>query len=179
MIILASSTEESRATPSDGLGSLIEEPESQAAPLTLPPSTMVGSSPQSIHKSKRCNPYRMSSVIKLEYDLSNPVYTMVKNLVVVYVLRWFLPSGKDQLNKVSDKHVCFLPHPLMPENEGVGPSGVQLMKQMWFTTRDNVKLLLEICRQGFRTLTVPAHRRLLVDLYRHWSQVSGYLSHQY
>ena len=113
----------------------------------------------------------MSSVIKLEYDLSNPVYTKVKNLVVVYVLRWFLPSGPDQLDKASTS-VCFLPPPLVPQDEGVGPGGVQLMKQMWFATRDNVKLLLEICRQGFTTLTDPLHRRLLVDLYRHWNQVS-------
>lgn len=115
----------------------------------------------------------MSSVIKLEYDLSNPVYTKVKNLVLVYILRWFLPNGQDQLKDVPTYRVTFLPPPVMPEREGEGPSGVQLMKQMWFTTKDNVKLLLEICRQGFSTLSEPLHKRLLVDLYRHWIQVCG------
>ncbi len=161
----------SQALSSDGLDSLIEEPESEATPLAVPSPATGGSSPRSAYKAKRGNPYRMSSVIKLEYDLSNPVYTKVKNLVVVYVLRWFLPNGQDQLRKVSAGHVTFLPPPLVQEGEGVGPGGVQLMKQMWFTTRDNVKLLLEVCRQGFSTLTVPMHKRLLVDLYRHWNQV--------
>lgn len=108
----------------------------------------------------------MSSVIKLEYDLSNPVYTKVKNLVLAYVLRWFLPDGKEQLRDVT---VGMAP-PLLPPNPQV-PSGTELMRQMWFASRDNVSLLLEICRQGFITLTDPNHQRLLVDLYWHWNQV--------
>lgn len=139
-----------------------------------PPPAAESSSP--VYKRKRVNPYRMSSVIKLEYDLSNPVYTRVKNLVLLYILRWFLPngSGKEQLvGMAAGGQDSSLSPPLLlsRESEDELSGGVDLMKRMWFTSRDNVNLLLEICRQGFTTLTDPVQKRLLVDLYRHWNQV--------
>ena len=160
-----------RASPADGLDSLIEEESDAEVAEALPPPSD-SSSP--MYKRKRGNPYRMSSVIKLEYDLSNPVYEKIKNLVLLYVLRWFLPNGKEQLGGVAAKEaVYFLPPPLHRDATPTSGKGVELMKQMWFTSRDNVSLLLEICRQGFLTLTDPAHQRLLVDLYRHGNQVRG------
>lgn len=126
-----------------------------------------------MYKRRRVNPYRMSSVIRLEYDLSNPVYEKIKNLVLLYILRWFLPNGKEQLEGVARGWSIYSLAPPSPLHEAAPMSGVEMMKQMWFTTRDNVSLLLEICRQGFTTLTDPAHKRHLVDLYRHWNQVRG------
>jgi len=125
-----------------------------------------------LYKRKRTNQYRMSSAIKLEYDLSNPVYTKVKNLILVYILHWFLPSGQQQQLKdfiVSRRGSSICP-PFQLDGLMVG-NGVELMKQMWFTSRDNVNLLLEICRQGFTTPTDPVHKRLLISLYNHWNQV--------
>lgn len=118
----------------------------------------------------------MSAVIKLEYDLSHPVYTQVQNLVVLYILRWFSPSSSEHLKGSAGSggsRVCLSPVVLAfsdPRELGA-PNGAELMRQMWFTTRDNVSLLLEICRQGFTTLTDSAHKRALIDLYRHWIQV--------
>lgn len=112
----------------------------------------------------------MSSVIKLEYDLSHPVYTQVQNLVVLYILRWFSPSSSEHL-KGSARSGGSLVLAFSDPGELGAPNGAELMRQMWFTTRDNVSLLLEICRQGFTTLTDSAHKRALIDLYRHWIQV--------
>ena len=161
---------------SNGLKSLLEEPADDDADVSSMASALPAkSAPSHHHHHKRGNPYRMSSVIKLEYDLSNPVYTKVKNLVLVYVLRWFLPDGKEQLRDVA-VGVASLPPPLLPPRSTRVPSGAELMRQMWFASRDNVSLLMEICRQGFTTLTDPSHQRLLVDLYWHWNQVSRILT---
>lgn len=158
-----------RASPADGLDSLIEE-SSDAEMAEATPPAADSSSP--MYKRKHRNRYRMSSVIKLEYDLSNPVYEKFKNLVVLYLLRWFLPNAKEQLGGVAAREgVYFLPPPVHHDSMAVSGMGAELMKQMWFTSRDNISLLLEICRQGFSILTDPTHMRLLVDLYRHWNQV--------
>lgn len=155
---------------SNGLKSLLEEPadDNDGAVSSAPPAK---ATPPYHHHHKRGSPYRMSSVIKLEYDLSNPIYTKVRNLVLVYVLRWFLPDGKELLRDVA-VGVASLSPPLCPPPSLGVPSGAELMRQMWFTSRDNVSLLMEICRQGFTTLTDPNHQRLLVDLYWHWNQAS-------
>ena len=137
-------THSSTHSPPDGLHSLIEEP-SQEETIQTPPLVVGGTSPQ--YKRKRTSPYRLSTVIKLEYDLSNPVYMKVKNILLTYILRWFLPSTSYQGNRV------------------------ELMKEMWFATRDNISLLLEVCRQGFLTLTEPAYMKSLIELYRYWIQV--------
>ena len=157
-----------RASPADTLDSLMEEGSSDTDAAEATPPVADSSSPK--YKRKRGNPYRMSSVIKLEYDLSNPVYEKVKKLILLYILRWFLPSGKELLKGVAREcEVYLLPSPVI--HQEVGTSGVELMKHMWYTSRDNVSLLLEICRQGFTTLSKPSHMRLLVDLYWHWNQV--------
>ncbi len=47
------------------------------------------------------------------------------------------------------------------------------MREMWFTNRDNVNLLLEICRVGFQTpLSEATTLKKLIELYFHWEQVS-------
>ncbi len=144
-------------SPSDVLDPLIEEP-AHDTDKTTPTPAEGPSLPK--YKRKRTSPYRMSTVIKLEYDLSHPIYEKVKNIVLKYVLRWFLsplPSSSSTTTTTTTTSDF--------------PSGVEQMKNMWFTTRDNVSLLLEICRQGFLTLTNPTHKKQLVDLYRHWNQV--------
>lgn len=132
---------------------------------------------KSFCKHKRSDPYRMSTVIKLEYDLSNSVYTRIKNLILWYILHWFLPREQQQLLKrdVVNGSAPLPPSLLAPQDMDT-PSGVSMMRAMWYTTRDNVSLILEICRQGFTTLTDPAHKRALVSLYSHWTQVCPCLS---
>lgn len=158
-----------RASPADPLDSLIEE--SSDTEEATPPGP--DASP-SVYKHRRANPYRMSAVIKLEYDLSHPVYQCIKNLVLKYVLRWFLPNSKeskDQSGGVGARRsLYYLPPPVLASDPS-RDTGAGLMRQMWFTSRDNVSLLLEICRQGFSAHTDPAHMRLLVDLYWQWNQV--------
>ena len=55
------------------------------------PHSKNGTTPPQLRK-KRVSPYRMSSVIKLEYDLSNPVYPLVKHLILKYILGWIKPE---------------------------------------------------------------------------------------
>ena len=162
---------------SDGLQSLQEEPaqnrQSNRHDLAVNSAALVHT--VTFRKSKRNNPYRMSSVIKLEYDLSNPIYLKVKNLILTYILRWFLPSSQHRKDAVMTS-LFFPPPPMfLPPQELQGPSGAELMRAMWFTSRDNVSLLLEICRQGLSSSTrciQSSISRQLVDLYRTWYQVS-------
>lgn len=118
--------------------------------------------------------YRMSSVIKLEYNTSNPLYTKVKELVVKYLLMWILPSSSSQRGSGNGDSVLGspAPSPVIPRYNMFIPCGTELMKEMWFTNRDNVSLLLEICRVGLSTpfSHAPTLRKLL-DLYFHWMQV--------
>lgn len=162
------------SSSSEGLQSLLEEPvqDRQSSRHDSLVHTPTLASTLSFSKRKRTNPYRMSAVIKLEYDLSNPVYLKVKNLILSYVLRWFLPSSQQQRATVMASLNCPPPPVLLPPQELQGPSGAELMRAMWFTSRDNVSLLLEICRQGFSSSTHSSHSRQLVDLYRTWYQVS-------
>lgn len=163
----------------DGLQSVQEESSQESEGEGGPPSTHTQSSTSSsyaLHKKhvakRNTGPYRMSSVIKLEYDLSHPIYTKVKHLILKYVLRWLVPAGRGA------EHVP-LPSPSLSPTAALHttfvPNGVELMHEMWFTSRDNVNLLLEICRQGFQmSLTQTPMLKKLIDLYMMWMQVSKF-----
>ena len=116
-------------------------------------------------------PYRMSQVIKLEYDLSHPIYDEVKRIILQQMLSWLQPEREPPTN---------LKSPLPPPSPTVTsprpspsfpllPSGEELMQEMWFTSRDNVNLLCEICRQSF--LMKPSEAVLIkrvIELYWGW-----------
>lgn len=161
---------------SERLQSLLEEPTQEKRPSgrdlnSALPSALTSTS--SFHcRHKRNDPYRISSVIKLEYNLSNPIYLKVKDLILKYVLQWFLPNSQQQRGMEATNLSCPPAPSLLPPQEIQGPSGAELMRAMWFTSRDNVSLLLEICRQGFSSSTPPTRVRQVVDLYRTWYQVS-------
>jgi len=121
-------------------------------------------------RHKKNSPYRVSAVIKLEYDLSNPVYGKVKNLILKYVLQWF-QTGSSNRGAESLSSAWPPPPTVLNPSEGLIPSGTELIQKMWFTSRDNVSLLLEICRQGFSHETPISTTRQVVDLYRSWYQV--------
>ena len=159
--------------PSEGLQPLNEDmqdgqPSGQGLKLAPHPAL---ASTSSFCKRKRNDPYRISSIIKLEYDLSNPVYLKVKDLILTYVIRWFLLNSEQLRDTAEVSLFCPPPPTILPPQELQGPSGAKLLRAMWFTTRDNVNLLLEICRQGFSSSTPPSLTRQLVDLYRIWYQV--------
>ena len=129
--------------------------------------------PVSRRKHGRTSPYRMSSVIKLEYNTSHPIYGKVQDLILKYVLMWALPSGS-QRGGVALEGVSSSPAstPTFSRRSGLSVNSAELMREMWFTNRDNVSLLLEICRVGFRTpLSQAPTLRKLSDLYFHWEQV--------
>ena len=129
--------------------------------------------PVTRRKHGRTSPYRMSSVIKLEYNTSHPIYAKVQDLILKYVLMWVLPSG-NQRGGVAVEGVSSSPAstPTSSRRSGFPVNSVELMREMWFTNRDNVSLLLEICRVGFRTpLSQAPTLRKLIDLYFHWKQV--------
>ena len=114
--------------------------------------------------------FRLSSVIKLDYDLSDPVYPLIRDLILKYVLMWVLPSNSQQRGGGISGSPA--PSPLLTRRPKFVPSGVDLMREMWFTSRDNVSMLLEICRQGFQTPLLQTYTlRKLVELYFHWEQV--------
>ena len=52
------------------------------------------------------------------------------------------------------------------------PNGAELMLEMWFTSQDNVNLLLEVCRQGLQLpMSELVSLRRVIDLYHSWFQV--------
>ena len=142
---------------SEGLQSVLEESDDV-------PHSKNGTTP-SRHKKKRVSPYRMSSVIKLEYDLSNPVYPLVKHLILKYILGWIKPDRGDTKDAPP-------PSPSVSQQPSLVPRGAELMRNMWFTSRDNVNLLLEVCRQGFQMSTADPRQvdtlRGLSELYLTW-----------
>ena len=127
-------------------------------------------SPSFPKRSRRsAEAFRLSAVIKLDYDLSDPIYAVIKDLILKYVLMWVLPSNNQQRGGISGSPA---PSPLLPRRPKFVPSGVELMRDMWFTSRDNVSMLLEICRQGFQTPLFQTYTlRKLIGLYFHWEQV--------
>ena len=127
-------------------------------------------SPSLMKRRRAADQFRLSSVIKLDYDLSDPIYTLIKDLILKYVLMWVLPSNSQQRGGGISGSPA--PSPLLPRRPKSVPSGFELIRDMWFTSRDNVSLLLEICRQGFQTpLLQTVTLRKLVELYFQWEQV--------
>ena len=119
----------------------------------------------------------MSQVIKLEYDLSHPVYAEVKRIILECVLSWLQPD-KDPVTyplKSPLPSPSLTPtSPHLPKSSSFLPSGSDLICEMWFTSRDNVNLLCEICRQSF--LMSPAEAGLIrrvIELYWSWVSASG------
>lgn len=174
-----SSTSSDSSHCSEKLHSLLEEPSFQdrsSGSSTQPLASSSHSTASLRSKHKKINPYRLSSVIKLEYDLSNPVYNKVKSLILKYVLLWFQSSSQQQQQQQKGLDMMSGPWPpmptVLPPREDQSPSGAELVRKMWFTSRDNVSLLLEICRQGFSHFTPIVQSRHVVDLYRTWYQVS-------
>ena len=111
----------------------------------------------------------MSQVIKLDYDLSNPVYDEVKTVILARVLTWVHPSQK----KASDTAPPPSPSsPIFPTPSSHLPPDPEGMARMLFASRDNVSLLCEVMRQGLQgSLAHPQLARRVVELY--WGWVEG------
>lgn len=128
------------------------------------------------HHPKDLRP-RVSEIIKLDFDLSHSVYHKLK----IYILRWVLHC--------MDKCDLLVRLKAVPSTSGSGssptpyvlkegniPSGEELICEMWYTSRDNVNLLLEICRQGMiasKSNDKFSHKdmRSVILLYKSWVQV--------
>ncbi len=166
--MLCTDTQEGNGDSEEGLQAVPEDP-SQEEPIAESTPPLSGASRR---KHGRSSPYRMSSVIKLEYNTSHPIYAKIQDLFLRYILRWVLPSsggGKSSLTLESSPSSS----PLFPRRITFPLTGVELMREMWFTNRDNVNLLLEICRVGFQTpLSEATILKKLIELYFHWEQVS-------
>ena len=122
---------------------------------------------------------RVSEVIKLDFDLSHPVYRKLK----LHILRWVLGCMEQcdllvrlkAVPSTSGSGSSPTPYVLM---EGDIPSGEELICEMWYTSRDNVNLLLEICRQGMMASQSDGKfsavdMRSVILLYKSWVQVCG------
>lgn len=127
-------------------------------------------------QSKKFTP-RVSEVIKLDYDLSHPVYHKLK----FRILRWVL--------RCMEKCDLLVRLKAIPSSSGPGsspaayclteediPSGEELICEMWYTSRDNVNLLLEVCRQGIMMSHSDGKfsfvdMRSVILLYKSWVQV--------
>lgn len=138
------------------------------------PSSMVTTAARNLKDTRP----RISEVIKLDYDLSHPIYRKLK----LNILRWVLRC-MDQCNLL----VCLK---AVPSTSGSGssptpyvlregdiPSGEELICEMWYTSRDNVNLLLEICRQGMMASQADGKfnctdMQSVIILYKSWVQVS-------
>ena len=120
---------------------------------------------------------RVSEVIKLDFDLSHPVYHKLK----LHILRWVLRCMEScdllvrlkAVPETSGSGSSPTPYVL---REGEIPSGEELICEMWYTSRDNVNLLLEICRQGMLASQLDgkfncADMRNVILLYKSWVQV--------
>ena len=116
-------------------------------------------------------PSHLTQVIKLDYDLSNPVYNEIKGIILTRILSWLQPGeavsyAVSQLPPSSPLH----PHP-------TPFAGPDLIARMWFTSRDNVSLLCEVFRQGFLGgVAQPVQVRKVVELY--WGWVQGALGRE-
>lgn len=147
-----------------------EEQPSQEAGLKL-------DDPKAIHKKHQANrassTYRITSTIKLDYDLSHPVYAATKRLILRHILDWVLPAEQRGGGSVPPRSPP--PAPLLsPPRVGSSftPNGAELMLEMWFTSQDNVNLLLEVCRQGLQLpMSELVSLRRVIDLYHSWFQV--------
>jgi hypothetical protein len=160
------------------LESVVEEDRAEAGGASDPSASGEGgesaaqtkTSPSFPKRRRTADSFRLSAVIKLDYDLSDPIYDVIKDLILKYVLMWALPSNSQQRGGGISGSPA--PSPLLSRRPKFIPSGVELMRDMWFTSRDNVSMLLEICRQGFQTPLLQTYTlRKLVGLYFHWEQV--------
>ena len=170
-----------KKTDTDTLQAVQEESSSQESEpdiLNPTPSLSTHSSTSSLlkkHPSKRTlSPYRMSSVIKLEYDLSKPVYAEIKQQILGKLLDWVLPNHSSSTEAATTS--LWIASPMPSPSPTIGhhsfiPNGEELMREMWFTSQDNVNLLLEVCRQGFHGLPTTPKMKALIDLYLTWVQV--------
>jgi len=120
---------------------------------------------------------RVSEVIKLDFDLSHPVYHKLK----LHILRWVLHCMEkcDLLVRLkaipSTSGSGSSPTPYVLK-EGDIPSGEELICEMWYTSKDNVNLLLEICRHGMMTSQSDGKfsctdMQNVILLYKSWVQV--------
>ena len=142
------------------------------SPTSATPPASCGHSPSLRDRKRlhRSGGYRMSQVIKLDYDLSNPVYDEIKGIILARILSWLQPGD-------AVSYAVSHPPPFSPLRPHPTPlTGPNLIAKMWFTSRDNVSLLCEVFRQGFLgALSQPAPVRKVVELYWGWAQgaVSG------
>ena len=120
---------------------------------------------------------RVSEVIKLDFDLSHPVYHKLKLKILRWVLRCMyncdLLVRLKAVPETSGSGSSPTPYVLI---EGEIPSGEELICEMWYTSRDNVNLLLEICRQGMMASQSDGKfncddMRNVILLYKSWVQV--------
>ena len=123
----------------------------------------------------RMRSQRVSEVIKLDFDLSHPVYCKLKLCILQWVLRCMDKCDLlVRLNAIpSSSSNSPTPHILTEDNM---PSGEELICEMWYTSRDNVNLLLEICRQGMIASQSEnkfngEDTRNVIMLYKSWVQV--------
>lgn len=136
------------------------------SPVLATPPTSCGPSPSLRDKRRlhRSGGYRMSQVIKLDYDLSNPIYNEIKGIILTRILTWLQPGETVTYAVSHPPSTPLRPHP-------APLTGADLITRMWFTSRDNVSLLCEVFRQGFlEALARPAQVRKVVELYWRWAQ---------
>ena len=99
----------------------------------------------------------VSAVIKLHYDTTDPIYNAIRQLILKFVLRWIMPGyHSNRPGAVQQRLTTPSPSMLAPLEESFVPKGSDLMRDTWFTSRDNVNLLFEIFHkvQQKYTLTV-------------------------
>jgi hypothetical protein len=111
---------------------------------------------------------RISSLIRLAYDTSDPIYSQTKQLVLQKILNWLLYRSSERL-------LVNIPDDLTQEmlHSGSYPSqlnGVDLLNKMHFSTCDNITLLLEMLRQGFSLPVIYKVPHQIVELYHKWME---------
>ena len=105
--------------------------------------------------------YQMAALIEKTNDVSSPVCQRLKQVVLEFVLQWLM---SDNVSNAASS----------ASGAQANTSGVELMRRMLMSSRDNVSLLLEILKQGFvdTSFTNDAVLRNLISLYNKWMTVS-------
>jgi hypothetical protein len=111
----------------------------------------------------------VSTIIKLDYDTSAPVYQTIRHLILKFVLKWIMPGfHSNRPGSIQPKLASPSPA-LLIENQDFMPDAVDIMREMWFASRDNINLLFEICHQAFLLpLLHPGVVNKLTELYSSW-----------
>lgn len=91
----------------------------------------------------------VSSIIKLDYDTSDPIYNVIRLLILKFVLRWIMPGYHSKWPGSIAKLATPSPSLLSPMEESFVPKSADLMRDTWFTSRDNINLLFEIFHQVY------------------------------